>query len=186
MLTELASPVAATALADLYRQQELEVPILVPRDGPIAALDPDKTGLLARDDAGRRRPTPAPAEVPAALVEAAAPRSTRRPSPAGDRGAASRRRPLVVVAERAAWVRVYLDNGTIIFERILEKGETYSPPEGIDAPLIWAGNSGLGLRPGRRHPARAARPRHPRRQGRGARRRSRSSSTSRWSRTCPR
>ena len=40
-MTELASPVAATALADLYRQQELEVPILVPRDGPIAALDPD-------------------------------------------------------------------------------------------------------------------------------------------------
>ena len=27
-LTELASPVAATALAELYRQQELEVPIL--------------------------------------------------------------------------------------------------------------------------------------------------------------
>ena len=43
---------AATALADLYRQQELEVPILVPRDGPIAALDPDKTGLLAQRDAG--------------------------------------------------------------------------------------------------------------------------------------
>ena len=62
-LTELASPVAATALADLYRQQELEVPILVPRDGPIAALDPDRTGLLARatpaadagDDRGRAR-----------------------------------------------------------------------------------------------------------------------------------
>ena len=51
-LTELASPVAATALADLYRQQELEVPILVPRDGPIAALDPDRTGLLAARDAG--------------------------------------------------------------------------------------------------------------------------------------
>ena len=51
-------------------------------------------------------------------------------------------RPLVVVAERAAWIRVYQDNGTVIFERILEKGETYSPPEGIEAPLIWAGNSG--------------------------------------------
>ncbi len=49
---------------------------------------------------------------------------------------------LVVVAERAAWVRVYLPNGTIIFERILEKGETYTPPDGIDAPLIWAGNAG--------------------------------------------
>ena len=49
---------------------------------------------------------------------------------------------MVVVAERAAWIRVYLDNGTILFEAILEKGETYSPPEGVGAPLIWAGNSG--------------------------------------------
>ena len=49
---------------------------------------------------------------------------------------------LVVVAERAAWIRVYLENGTVIFERILEKGETYTPPEGVGAPLIWAGNSG--------------------------------------------
>ena len=46
-LTELAKPVAATALAELYRQQEVEVPILAPRDGPIAALDPDRVGLLA-------------------------------------------------------------------------------------------------------------------------------------------
>ena len=38
--TELAPPVAATALTDLYRQQELEVPILVPRDGPIAGDRP--------------------------------------------------------------------------------------------------------------------------------------------------
>ena len=49
---------------------------------------------------------------------------------------------LVVVAERAAWIRVYPANGTVIFESILEKGETYTPPEGIEAPLIWAGNSG--------------------------------------------
>ena len=41
-LGDLASPVATTALAELYRKQELEVPIVVPRDGPIAALDPDK------------------------------------------------------------------------------------------------------------------------------------------------
>ena len=83
--------------------------------------------------AGRRRPrgsgrrwsTARPrAEAAAAAVAAAAPAK------------------LVVVAERAAWVRVYLDNGTIIFERILEKGETYTPPDGIDAPLIWAGNAG--------------------------------------------
>ena len=59
--TDLAEPVTATALAELYRQQELEVPILAPRDGPIAALDPDTVGLLARPSAsadamrGRRR-----------------------------------------------------------------------------------------------------------------------------------
>jgi hypothetical protein len=49
---------------------------------------------------------------------------------------------LTVIAERPAWVRVYLEDGTVIFERILEKGETYSPPDGVGTPLIWAGNSG--------------------------------------------
>ena len=47
-----------------------------------------------------------------------------------------------MVAERAAWIRVYQENGTVIFESILEKGQTYSPPDGIEKPLIWAGNSG--------------------------------------------
>ena len=47
-----------------------------------------------------------------------------------------------MVAERAAWVRVYLASGTIIFEQILETGETYSPPEGVGEPMIWAGNAG--------------------------------------------
>jgi cytoskeletal protein RodZ len=137
-LTDLETPVAATALAELYRQQELEVPILVPRDGPIAALDPDATGVLARYE----RPAPGapavPPEVPPALVDDAAPASAPEPEAA----ASPETPPMVVVAERAAWIRVYLANGTVLFERILESGETYSPPEGIESPLIWAGNSG--------------------------------------------
>ena len=60
---ELARPVTATALTDLYRQQELEVPILVPRDGPIAGIDPDRVGLVAgplsRPRPTRRRRSPA-------------------------------------------------------------------------------------------------------------------------------
>lgn len=136
-LTDLASPVAATALADLYRQQELEVPILVPRDGPIAALDPDATGLLASLAPAAGKVEVAPGiEIPAELVAAAAaqpdPQVTETPE----------RPPVVVVAERAAWVRVYQANGTVLFEKILEKGEAYTPPDGIEAPLIWAGNSG--------------------------------------------
>jgi hypothetical protein len=49
---------------------------------------------------------------------------------------------LTLVAERAAWIRVYLADKTVIFERILETGETYSPPADIVSPLVWAGNSG--------------------------------------------
>ena len=128
-LTDLASPVAATALAELYRQQELEVPILVPRDGPIAALDPDTHRASCRP--GERPAPPLDAgRVPASLIQAAV---RRRPRPRTGRGRGGRAAPkLIVVAERAAWIRVYLENGTVIFESILEKGETYSPPEGVD------------------------------------------------------
>lgn len=141
-LTELAAPVATSALAELYRQQELEVPIIAPRDGPIAALDPDAIGILARRDPAPAdrfigpMPASASAEVPAVLIG----------SPAGHPSATTPggvgMAPLLIVVERAAWIRVYQDNGTVLFERILEKGEIYSPPEGVTAPLIWAGNSG--------------------------------------------
>ncbi len=141
-LTGLDAPVAATALAELYRQQELEVPILAPRDGPIATLDPDRIGLLARRDAPPAAatvigpmPVSATAEVPAALIGSA----DGHPSAAAAEPADA---PLLIVVERAAWIRVYQENGTVLFERILEQGETYSPPAGVTAPLIWAGNSG--------------------------------------------
>ena len=139
-LTDLDAPVATTELAELYRQQELEVPIIAPRDGPIAALDPDATGLLARATSGETpgaRAQAAAGVVPPALIGAPdAHPSATVPASAGPTDA------LLIVAERAAWVRVYQDNGTVLFERILEQGETYAPPAGVTAPLIWAGNSG--------------------------------------------
>lgn len=161
-LTDLASPVAATALADLYRHQEAEVPILVPRDGPIASIDPDKSGLLAGrmpDSEPRTERTLASAtdtggldpqvQAVASAVAASVGRTVSGPMLPGapipvsaQLGAEGGQSKLTVVAERAAWIRVYLENGTIIFERILEKGESYSPPEGVGAPRIWAGNAG--------------------------------------------
>lgn len=140
-LTGLDAPVAATALAELYRQQELEVPILAPRDGPIATLDPDRIGLLARRDAPPPAavigpmPVSATAEVPPALIGSADGHPSAVP-------AAAAAAPILIVAERAAWIRVYQENGTVLFERILEQGETYTAPAGVTAPLIWAGNSG--------------------------------------------
>lgn len=145
---DLASPVAATSLADLYRQQELEVPILAPRDGPIAAINPDDLAPIRLGDAGlsagaKLEPVEMTPSVVAPLVQAVYSEEAAAAGAAeGAEAAAMGDMPLSVIAERAAWIRVYLDNGTIIFERILEKGESYTPPEGVGAPLIWAGNSG--------------------------------------------
>jgi cytoskeletal protein RodZ len=135
--TDLAEPVTSTALAELYRQQELEVPILAPRDGPIAALDPDTVGLLARPSASADAMAAA-AEVPPGLVEGAPIPELVAAAVAAEAGP----KPVTVVAERAAWIRVYLENGTVLFETILESGQSYTPPEGTDPPLVWAGNSG--------------------------------------------
>ncbi len=132
-LSELARPVAATALADLYRQQELEVPILVPRDGPIAGIDPERIGLAAAATArSLAQPSPDAGGAVATALQTGEPQLV----------ATVERPTLTVVAERAAWIRVYLADGTVLFERILETGETYAPPAEIVAPLIWAGNSG--------------------------------------------
>ncbi len=152
-LGDLGRPVAAAALADLYRSQELEVPILVPRDGPIAAIDPDAVGLLA--DADRRGSDATVPVDPAAPGAAHAGLGTAPASAASDIAQVGAGDPqaeppateagasgLMVVAERAAWIRVYLKDKTVLFERILETGETYSPPADVSEPLIWAGNSG--------------------------------------------
>jgi cytoskeletal protein RodZ len=141
-LTELTQPVAAAELAELYRQQEIEVPILVPRDGPIAALDPEATGVLARvaadDAAATLTPAAALPEVPAELIGPAVAAAVE----ALATEAAAAPPPVVIVAERPAWIRVYLENKTVIFERILESGEIYALPDGLQGPLVWAGNSG--------------------------------------------
>lgn len=156
VLGELAAPVAAASLADLYRQQDVAVPILTPRDGPIAALDPDRfrPAAVARVTPARLAHE-AGTDDSLSLILAAVEASLGAVGPAAamesalvadlpDNGAAvaGGHAPITVIAERAAWVRVYLASGTIIFEQILEKGETYSPPEGTSDPMIWAGNSG--------------------------------------------
>ncbi len=134
-LSDLASPVAATALAELYRDQEAEVPILVPRDGPIAAINPD---LIQPAD----KPIPAVADTTAETIAAAVAAAVATVEGPTLPQAADPASKLTIVAERSAWIRVYLENGTVIFESILEKGDTYSPPDGVGVPLIWAGNSG--------------------------------------------
>ncbi len=148
----LASPVASAALADLYRRQEMVVPILAPRDGPIAAIDPERVGLLAARSLAAKVASPATDSVPLAAIAAGAldgapvaavpdlPGIPEGPALMADAGPVIP--ALTVIAERAAWIRVYLGDGTVVFERILETGESYVPPADLNGPMIWAGNSG--------------------------------------------
>ena len=123
----------ADVLGRLYRPQELAVPKMEPRDGPIAAIDPDEVGLFQV------------ANIP--VIEPAAAETV-----SNELIAELAQGPIVTIAEektevellaaRAAWVRVHLEDGTVLFEKILEKGERYTVPEDAVNPLLRAGNSG--------------------------------------------
>ena len=126
-LAEPSAPVSA--LDRLYRPQELALPRIEPRDGPIAAIDPNSVGVL--------RPEPEPVVVAQApkverIEEFQGPVVTVEPGPP----------QVALLATRAAWVRVYTPDGAVLFEKILEKGERYNVPAEVEAPLLRAGNSG--------------------------------------------
>lgn len=130
---------AATAVSDaeaferLYRPEALEVPVLVPRDGPIATLNTDTTGAFA--PASLRQDTIIPdlqlraavegllAETPVQVTEADLP-------------------AMRIVAVRPAWVRVQGAGGAILFEKIMDAGEEYIPPQTEEAPVLKVGESG--------------------------------------------
>ncbi|TNC50864.1 DUF4115 domain-containing protein [Rubellimicrobium rubrum] len=148
---------SAEALDRLYRPEALDVPVLVPRDGPIASLDPATVGTLG-PTAPQPTTTPgavtattpasgsplAPAEAVADGVEqvlagvlAAAPADpgavvvTTGPAP-----------KVELVAVREAWVRVNGPDGSVLFEGILEPGDTFEVPATEEASKLRVGESG--------------------------------------------
>ena len=101
--TAVAENQSAPDLMDrLYRPQELDVPVLVSRDGPIAAIDPRAGGPVA----GATEVAVAdPAEAETVKVMADA-----RPG-------------VEILAVRPAWVRVSAADGTVLFEKTMDAGE---------------------------------------------------------------
>ena len=113
------------ALDRLYRPQALDVPILVARDGPIAAIDPLKVGTLQSSTANETVAEPV-ANAGETLVQVVADITPG----------------VEILAVRPSWVRVQSSDGTIIFEKILDSGERYLVPMTEEPPILRAGNSG--------------------------------------------
>jgi hypothetical protein len=112
------------ALSRLYRPEALTVPVLVARDGPIAALKPQSA--LSRSSLQSD-------QIEMALVEAEASEVLVVENTAPE---------LKLFAVRPAWVRVSSADGTVIFEKILDAGEEYVLPATEEPPMLRAGNSG--------------------------------------------
>jgi cytoskeletal protein RodZ len=119
-----ATAEAASTESDRLSQPEaLSVPVMVPRDGPIASIRPDETGVIATQaSSGDDVTVPNPAQDVQVVADAA-------PS-------------VEILAVRPSWVRVSGQDGTVLFEKILNAGERYVVPALEQAPVLRAGNSG--------------------------------------------
>jgi cytoskeletal protein RodZ len=127
----------------LYRPKALDVPVMVARDAAISTLDPRDVGTLPR----RAAMPEVDRSIEMALREAQRPdtmsvagRDTDAPAtPQVVEGAPEE---LQVVAVRPSWVRVRAADQTVIFEGIMNAGDTYTVPATEDPPTIRIGASG--------------------------------------------
>lgn len=128
----------AEALDRLYRPQALETPVLVARDGPIAAIDPRQAGVLATPmpDSGLG---PVMTGGGSGLMLAETDDLAEQPAV---RTIAADAPEVELVAVRPAWVRVQAQDGTVILEKVLDAGERFALPRLEQPPLLRAGESG--------------------------------------------
>ena len=115
-----------------YRPEALETPVVVSRDGPIAAINPRANVEMDIDSGIRSAIDMALAAVDS--EEAAAPAEVRvtRDGP-----------PVVeILAVRPSWIRVRAADGTVLFEKVLDSGERYTVPQSERPATLRAGNSG--------------------------------------------
>lgn len=113
-----------------YRPEALDVPAMVSRDGPIAAINPRRDS----EDADPTR---------AAIDQALSGLSEEDALAPGEVRVTSAGPPKVeVLAVRPSWIRVRAADGTVLFEKILDAGERYAVPQAEEAATLRAGNSG--------------------------------------------
>ncbi|KQB14423.1 DUF4115 domain-containing protein [Rhodobacter capsulatus] len=129
-------PNAATeeAFDRLYRPAALETPVLIARDGPIAAIDPREAGVLPGT---AQAMTSAPMVLAEAGATAAAPGQLPVVHALGA-GAAE----VEVLAVRPSWVRITASDGSVIFEKVMDAGERFAVPKLEEPPKLRTGESG--------------------------------------------
>lgn len=122
----------------LYRPEALDVPVMVARDAPISTLDPSEVGTFRPD-----LPNTDPVSIDYALATAGAGQPEAEevtlPSP---QVLADQPAGVLMVAVRPAWVRVRAGDGTVIFEGIMNAGDTWDVPVTEEAPTLRVGESG--------------------------------------------
>ncbi|MEX0968859.1 MAG: RodZ domain-containing protein [Paracoccaceae bacterium] len=109
----------------LYTSTNTNAPFVVPRDGPIAFIDPDSYGTVVN--------------VPQTANTVASAEAVQPPEPVINVA------PVVQVtgiyAQAPAWIRVTAANGTVLRETILDAGESYALPDGYESATLRAGNA---------------------------------------------
>ncbi len=115
---------ATLTLDQLYRPQEFDAPTVISRDGPIMQIYPEPLGTFAPAPIIVEKPKVELVETPPVVVVETGPPT------------------IDVVATRPAWVRVYLPDNSVLFEKILNPGQRYRIPIDLQNPLLKAGNSG--------------------------------------------
>lgn len=138
----------AAALAAVYAAQDAPPPRLDRRDGPIAALDPDASGVYARRSANaasararaemERLSRPDPAFQRALeLTELAATGSSAPPAQG-----LGLQTGLSLVFDQEAWVRVRDRSGAVVHQALMQAGQEWRAPDGVDGLTLRAGNAG--------------------------------------------
>ncbi|MFU8778501.1 MAG: DUF4115 domain-containing protein, partial [Roseovarius sp.] len=122
-------------LSRLYRPKALDVPVMVARDAPISTLDPREVGTLSPGTPQADRDS----GIAQALREA---QDLDVPGPNRPQVVAGNMAEVQVVAVRPAWVRVRAADGSVIFEGILNAGDTYPVPATEEPPTLRVGESG--------------------------------------------
>lgn len=119
------------ALDRLYRPQALDAPVLVPRDGPIANLDPSAGGALGQTAVDRP-----------GLIDGGVALTTLAGGAPNIQVTENSRPGVQLVAVRDAWVRVRGADGTILFETVMNAGDTFDVPQTEEPATLRIGESG--------------------------------------------